>query len=223
MSECTQERFLSDVARHEMTIQRDDGVYRHITFQRPGSSSYRFDLVTWPGHLAYSGDMGCYVFSRLEDMFEFFRTDRKHRDPAKGLAINLGYWSQKLISVSGNRHRAEVMEFCEKKFNRILIREYLIPWIRDTRYQTTGEERRELWDAVISEVIGAPSDDGGVRKQCAAHDFRHRVNEDLVFEFHDLFEYNFITDYDFYFVWCCYALAWGVEKYDEAKCVGGKP
>ena len=28
-----------------------------------------FDIVTWPGYLCYSGDMGCFVFTRLPDMF----------------------------------------------------------------------------------------------------------------------------------------------------------
>jgi hypothetical protein len=42
-----------------------------------------FDVVTWPGHLSISGDMGCFVFTRVDDMFTFFRG---HED-----APNLGY------------------------------------------------------------------------------------------------------------------------------------
>lgn len=71
-----EQRFLNDVANHEMIIIRDDGVNRHVRFKRPNSSCMYFDLITWPGHLCYTGDMGSYVFRRLEDMFEFFRTDR---------------------------------------------------------------------------------------------------------------------------------------------------
>ena len=93
--ESTEADFLKDVAAHEMEILRDDGVYRHIRFKKPGTWCMHFDLVTWPGYLAYSGDMGCYVFSRLNDMFEFFRTDREYlqRD-GRQLCINLCYWSE---------------------------------------------------------------------------------------------------------------------------------
>lgn len=72
----TVERFLQDVADHKMTVVMDNGVYRHLRFANSDSKlafNQWFDIVTWPGFLAYSGDMGCFVFSRLKDMFEFFR------------------------------------------------------------------------------------------------------------------------------------------------------
>jgi len=64
-----QDRFLNDIANHSMSIVRDDGVYRHLVFSNNGSSVFRFELITWPGYLAYTGDMGAFVFSRLNDMF----------------------------------------------------------------------------------------------------------------------------------------------------------
>ena len=36
--QCTEERFLRDVANHEMTIIRDEGVNRHIRFKNPGGA-----------------------------------------------------------------------------------------------------------------------------------------------------------------------------------------
>lgn len=87
------ESFMRDVATHEMTVFRDDGLYRHIRFRRPNTMRTHFDLITYPGYLCYSGDMGTYVFSRLDDMFEFFRTDRD---------INPGYWSEKLQAVDNH-------------------------------------------------------------------------------------------------------------------------
>ena len=59
-------RFQHDIATHQVVILRDDGVYRHIRFKRPTTMCMHFDLVTWPGYLCYSGDMGCFVFSRLD-------------------------------------------------------------------------------------------------------------------------------------------------------------
>ena len=211
----TEQSFLKDVAEHEMHVMHEDGLYRHIRFKKPGTSCMYFDLITYPGYLVYSGDMGCYVFSRLSDMFEFFRADRQYQK-GNGLRINRSYWSEKLQAVDGNRSHIEgVKEFDEDKFTRNVM-EYLVRWIRENAYRTTKGERRELWDAVISDVVEADGDSGGYRKQTAAHDFDHRLNKDITFYFRDFFEYD-CTRYTYRFLWCCYALAWGVAKYDEAK------
>lgn len=212
----TEQQFLKEVANHKMTVLHDDGVYRHIRFKDPDTICMHFDLITYPGYLVYSGDMGCYVFSRLSDMFEFFRTDRQHLRTGKTLGINLGYWCEKLQAVDGNRHQAGATEFSEEKFKRVIV-EYLVSWIRDNAYRTSKEERRELWDEVMDEVIGADGDSGGYRMQAAAYDFSHTTrSSDIEFYFRDLFEYDF-TEYTHSFMWCCYALAWGIQQYDNAK------
>jgi len=212
----TEQSFLKHVAKHEMITLRDDGVYRHIRFKEPGTGNMHFDLVTWPGYLAYSGDMGCFVFSRLTDMFEFFRTDRQYQTGG-GLKINLSYWAEKLQAVDGNGSFVKgVKEFDEDLFSRIVL-EYLVAWIREHRDETTKDERRELWDDVIEGVINADGDNDGSRKQIAAHDFDHFVNDEVgIFEFRDFWEHD-ITRHTFHFVWCCYALAWGIKLYDDAK------
>lgn len=209
----TEQQFLKDVAAHEMIVLRDDGVYRHIRFKKPGTGCMHFDLITWPGRLCYTGDMGTFVFTRLTDMFEFFRTDREYaRRNGRTLAINPGYWAEK-VDAADRYDGLEV--FNEEKFKRVVL-ERLIGWIRENRHETTKEDRRDLWDAVMSDVIDADGDSGGYRKQCAAHDFSHYVN-DLVgsFDFTDFWEVNF-TEYSHRFMWCCYAMAWGIQRYDEA-------
>jgi hypothetical protein len=212
VTQCTPERFLKEVATHEMHILHEDGVYRHIRFKRPGTGCMHFDLITYPGYLVYSGDMGCYVFSRLEDMFQFFRTDREYQQ-GEGLKINKPYWAEKLQAVDGNRHESNVMEFDEDAFIKV-INEYRVRWMREGRLDK--DERRELWEAVDLEVLDADSDTGGFRKQIAAHDFSFKADDGRWFCFEDLFEYSF-KRYTFSFEWCCYAIAWGVKKYDEAK------
>ena len=68
------EGFLKDVKNHGMEVRRDDGLYRHLIFRAPKDSWHQwFEVVTWPGSLAINGDMGSWCFSRIEDMFEFFR------------------------------------------------------------------------------------------------------------------------------------------------------
>ena len=218
--ESTEADFLKDVAAHEMEVLRDDGVYRHIRFKKPGTGCMHFDLVTWPGYLAYSGDMGCYVFSRLDDMFEFFRTDRRYSSGRLG--INLGYWSEKLQAVDGNRDHASAKEFSEDKFKRV-INEYRLEWVRKAarEHLLSRDERRELWEAVDK---GVPVETGGDAAIAAACAFSWPPSWQTVsgahsnarWQFEDLWEHDF-TNYTFHFVWCCYALAWGIKTYDEAK------
>ena len=43
--ECTAERFLQDVANHQMKILRDDGLYRHLNFQRADNIFNWFEIV----------------------------------------------------------------------------------------------------------------------------------------------------------------------------------
>lgn len=95
---CSEERFLEDIKSHEMTVVRSDGADRFIRFKRPGSGTYHFDILTWPGKLIITSDMGTWVFSRLEDMFELFRMDKKDFEyqKEKTLQINPDYWAEKL-------------------------------------------------------------------------------------------------------------------------------
>lgn len=209
--------FLKDVSDHVMTVIRDDGKHRHIRFADPATMCMHFDLITWPGYLCYTGDMGTYVFSRLADMFEFFRTDRDStwlKRKGLTLGINPQYWGEKLQAT--DRHDG-FRRFSEDKFNAAIMRR-LFEWIRENRDETTKEERRELWEAVHSEVLDADGDSGGHRKQCAAHDFGHQVHPGLYFRFNDFWETN-VEEYSGRFMWCCYALAWGIKTYDEAKAL----
>lgn len=214
---CTEEQFLRDVAKHELIVIRDDGVNRHVRFKEPSTINQFFDLITWPGHLCYTGDMGTYVFQRTTDMFDFFR---KPRGTDGGLRINLGYWTEKLIAVDGNRGGGKVKAFDEEKFKRV-INKYRVKWMRGAKESGSldQEGRRELWEAVEDEVMGA-LEEGGDRAQYAAYDF-HFGPDELAkrrhgWGFDDLFEHDF-TEYTHSIIWCCYALAWGIEKYDAAK------
>lgn len=208
----TEEGFLREVSSHCMEVVRDDGVNRHIRFRKPGTICYGFDLITWPGHLCYTGDMGTYVFQRTEDMFEFFCMDRKGSDR---LYINLGYWSEKLIAVDGGRNGGKAMEFCVEKFKKAINR-YRIDWMRSAKERGKLDklQRRELWEAVENEVIYYCDEDEQYAMQ-AAHGFNHRISG-FEFQFEDLWEHSFDT-FTHHFLWCCYALAWGIKQYDASK------
>lgn len=214
MSKLQESEFLRDIAGHTMQIQREDGVYRHIRFSVPGSSVYRFDLLTWPGHLCYTGDMGTYVFQRLEDMFEFFRTERRSGDK---LYTNYRYWSEKLVAVDASQRKGSATEFSEDKFRRV-INEYRVGWMRNRNL--TKEQRRELWESVDDEVLCLIDDEGGDSARMAANRFCWRPEHFSIrgpeWSFTDLWDHNF-EDYTHSFRWCCFALAWGIKTHDRAK------
>lgn len=209
MSEpCTEKRFLHDVRDHQMVVLRDDGVNRHIRFKKPGSGDMHFDLITWPGKLCYTGDMGTYVFQRLEDMFEFFRTDRVHSNPRGDttLCINPSYWSEKLIAVSG---RGEgYREFDAEAFS-VRVKEAFDDFVGNE--EPDAEAAAELWQELTNEVLSC-ADDGEIRAIDAARNFTTTVVEG--FGMDDCWEWN-CKSYTYHFMWCCYALAWGIKQYDD--------
>ena len=99
------EQFAKDVEKHQMKVLADSGVSRSLLFAQPGNGNQYFYITTWPHHLCISGDMGTFVFSRLTDMFEFFRGDKEP---------NLGYWSEKLEAGTAEKYcedtaRAEIL------------------------------------------------------------------------------------------------------------------
>lgn len=103
MRELTAEQFLKDVANHQMESRMENGIYRHLVFRQSGEHSWNmwFGIVTWPGWLTIYGDMGTWTFSRVEDMFCFFRDEK--------LRINASYWAEKLQhGTHGGRDGARV-------------------------------------------------------------------------------------------------------------------
>lgn len=196
MSECTEQQFISDIAKHQMHILRDEGVYRHLRFKALGTGIMQFDLITWPGSLCYTGDMGSYLFQRTEDMFRFFRADQIRTSPrmARTLFINPGYWSEKLQAVD----RGDGFEtYSPDRFRRVI----------NERLDDVGASdslRADVEDGVLCHA-----DDG----EYAARQAVEEYNNDH-FQFSGFWEER-LQDYTYRFIWCCYALAWGIKEYDK--------
>lgn len=202
--ECTEEKFLKDVAGHEMTIIREDGVlrpYRHIRFARPDTINMSFELITWPGSLCYIGDMGTYVFSRTNDMFQFFRSSRDvHMPEGRTLYINTGYWAEKCEAIDS---RDGISEYSPEKFIET-IREWL-----DDR-EASPEVRAEAEENIISFA-----EEGEHAARQAVSDF-----DCDGFEFSDFWEANLHVR-TYRYIWACYAIAWAIKTYDAAKAAKG--
>ena len=188
----TEESFLRDVCKHRMTVLHDSGVYRHVRFAKPGTSIMQFDIVTWPGYLSFSGDMGAYVFSRLRDMFEFFRGST-----VGPIEVNLAYWAEKCRAVDRD---SGIREYSPERF-----REQIERWLED------AEASEECRAAVRSEVL-CHADEGESAARKAADDFAYADG----FAFTDFWEAD-CSEWNARYVWCCYALSWAVRQYDAVR------
>ena len=188
----TEESFLRDVREHRMTVLHDSGVYRHVRFAKPGTSTMQFDIVTWPGYLSFSGDMGAYVFSRLRDMFEFFRGST-----VGPIEVNLAYWAEKCRAVDRD---SGIREYSPERF-----REQIERWLED------AEASEECRAAVQSEVL-CHADEGESAARKAADDFAYADG----FAFTDFWEAD-CSEWTARYVWCCYALSWAVRQYDAVR------
>jgi hypothetical protein len=176
------------------------------------------------------------VFSRLRDMFEFFRSPAGH--------INPGYWSEKLTS-----NRDTVKRYSREMFEQ-LVAEHLeeseeewpgvtAAWaaaMDDTiDYDLDHEEsaRQALGDFEFGAKFAAVCPCGG-RIEVSVDDLipadwrdkhprglGHPYKTDRIsgFRFTDTWEWG-LKDYDHWFLWACHAIAWGIRQYDKARASG---
>lgn len=215
--EDVRKRFAGDITEHTMKVLHEDGLYRHVRFSKPGSMMYHFDLITWPGYLTIQGDMGGYTFRRDNDMFRFF---------ASGKDINPQYWGEKL------QNGAESGTRSVRTYNRELVEEYVkdayddwvaeheVPvheveigltdqseldaWLADAEKVWKELEREILWDPMETEQD--------------AHEALRAFEGSTSFSLYDTWEWD-LTDYDYHFLWCCFAIQWGVHKFHEAEAL----
>ena len=209
----TKEKFLEDVANHKLLILREDGVYRHLRFQKPGTSCMHFDLITWPGYLCYTGDMGTFVFQRLHDMLAFFRpSECDAEDPFKW--IDRRYWHEKL---EGADRGEGAKEFDPDAFRREITSQRRRLLVRHGR-DMTQEQREELWEELGQ--LKDKAEDGEECAMFAAYDWSHRVWERGEVKqriWMDTDDFPDCKTWTHRFEWCCFALRWGVMMYDQTK------
>lgn len=207
---CTQDRFLKDCTEHTIRVVRDDGVDRHLVFQKPGTSCNWFEIVTWPGVLAIRGDHGAYMLSRQKDMFEFFRQ--------AGDRINPGYWMEKIIAVDSNCGQPGSAE----NFSADVFKRNVVEWFRrytDARwYPENRADRWALWEAIREMLADVDSHDES-HNWSLLRDFSIWNEETCKHEYRDFFSDWEMTckEFDFHFIWNCYAIAWAIKQYDTAK------
>lgn len=199
--EPTAETFLRDVQRHEMTVLRDDGIYRHVRFRKQQDGWHMwFDLVTWPNCLTINGDMGTWTFSRIEDMFSFFRSGK--------LEINPSYWAEKL------QHGTHSGSDGARVWDEDSFRSRLTSQLTD-HYGLEGDDLEEAKQALEDGVFNR---DGKYDLLISARDFSCTLPGGRKFEL-DTCELPDGMEYAYNFIWCLYAIVWGIQKWDSKMAV----
>lgn len=149
------QQFHKQTSEHQLEVILDDahafgGHYRHLRVKKPGTGIYGFDIMTWPGHLAITGDLGTAMFTRSPDMLAFFRPGKGDAPADGGLYINPSYWAEKCSANDG-----PILEFDEELLRGVL-REHFDEYIEEQ--DVGGEEfatnRDALWKHIEDEIVG---------------------------------------------------------------------
>lgn len=188
-------QFIGEIGEHQMQVLHDEGLYRHLRFKAPGTMIWHFDLITWPGYLAFVGDVGRgYVFHREPDMLRFF----DHGQPLGH--INADYWAEKLTG-----GRESVRRFSEDRFT-----EYVNARVQDWCIDLADEDAARLRSQVSEEVLDYACDQRLALDALAGFTFdgKHLELE---------MDSRSFTDYDHHFVLALHALLWGAIVYHASE------
>ena len=187
-------KFLPYVRDAEMTVLHDDGLYRHIQFGGRGAVGW-FELVTWPGKLSITGDIGGWVFARTDDMFGFFAGPDGQ--------INPGYWAEKIVAGGPTN-----------VFSADLFASKVVDYFWSRREQYEGEAA-DLFREIRLDVLDYDEDETAART--GLETFRYTPeNGQRDFIFRDSWEWDF-TDWSIHYLRACHAIVWGINRYRTAQ------
>lgn len=189
------DRVLADLSQHRMRIVMDKDVHRHIRFSNDGSFIHHFNLTTWPGFLAITGDMGDYLFQRLPDMFAFHRKPMDHN-------IDIDYWAKKCRAQDVN---SPIKHFSDTAFKRA-VRDYASEF--DEQEDKAGTFIADQIEDLLSATYSTA--DEAISQALYIVDDRARS------VFPEIHEYD-LTEHSYHFRWCCEAIRWGINQYDNQK------
>lgn len=194
--EPTQEQFDKDVAGGVLEALRDDGLYRHLRFRMPIGGFRWFDIVTWPDRLVITGDCETFTFSRVPDMFMFFRQG--------GQQINPGYWREKILDGNGRA----------RSFDWDTFRGKVIAKFEDGTQGWSFDDKGEAREALVDELDSEPDKHNGFH---VLRNFQHTDSRGVVFSFDLRESAPYGMNLDYHYIWCCRAIVWAIGQYDEAK------
>lgn len=197
-TELTVESFLKDINNHELTILRNQGLYRHLSFKDKNNICHKyFEIITFPKYLVITGDMGTLVFRRCEDMFNFFRDTE--------MKINPYYWAEKIEAVNLEAKDASYLKFdidVAHKAAENSLKDFLqCQSIQDQLSKSNIEELTEQVNIKILHTVDQ-------------YDFVTAVRDFCLFGFEPDFRFEDCFVYANEYLWLCYAIVWGIQQYD---------
>jgi len=189
--------------KHELTILHDDGLYRHLRIAEPGTGIYSWNIITWPGHLATSGDVADgYMFARLPDMFEFFR----HPHSADSYYINDSYWWEKMPHTLHDQARKYSLDAFER-----FVEQSAEEW----REGMLPAERASLTAAIKRDILDETTEYDAEHNRQLLDDFSFESkSHGYTLGWSDTWEYDF-QDWDYHFILALLAISKGIAMYDE--------
>lgn len=188
------ERFAAESVDGKLTVRRDDGLYRHLEVEMPKSSAYWFEVMTWPGALAITGHTGSHIFRRDDDMIAFFRQCMVPHGPAWD--VDTRFWAEK-VQPRGERDVQAYAEDCVKAYIKQAAQE-----AEADHPGLLAEVEEQLFDHYSNADLET---EAGAKAALATFEFDGFRFDTDGWEF---------TEYDYWFLYTCQALAWTVAQYD---------
>lgn len=171
-----------------MQVLHDDGLYRHLRFRNPDRGEYWYDLITTPGTLTITGDMGDFLFRREEDMFGFFGR--------RNTTIDAHYWAQKVVA--GTTH----------EFDADLYKQNLTQVFFDVIDDLSNKDGDDLWADIEWLLLSAESTESAHVAMSEWSDSRMSLEDSFEIE---------VTSLSTTFLWCCWAIVAGIARYTDAQ------
>lgn len=189
------ERIVNDLKDHAITILHQHGLYRHYRCQKPGTWVLGFDVVTWPGSLCYTGDMGEYLYQRTDDMIAFMR----------GSAMSYSYVAEKCVA-----HDGRLKEWSEERFREVLA-ERLAESAEDGGEFTVVRHGGSVKESVAEKIVEIEQEYGNYQSR---HDAEKAMYESGLWDGADMPSCEVWT---VHFLWCLHALDWFCKNVGHAQ------
>lgn len=189
--------FLKRSEKLQMTIVKDDGVFRHLSFRDPEHNHGWFTVTTFPGHLVVVGDYGSYVFARVEDMFEFFRG---------GADTDPGYCASKALAEDVEEDR-RCWVYDWDKLREEVSTDFYDYITYDNRPE--DETQKEDWEMELYDFLDQCEYEEGY----LSTDSTELDDSGFVYERTNYNPYSMSYSY----LWTHAAVSWAVEQYDKEK------
>ncbi len=186
-------QIIRNLAAHVVTELHSYGLYRHWRCQQPNTRNMGFDIVTWPGSLCYTGDMGDYLFERTADMVAFMR----------GSCMSYSYAAEKCVA-----HDGRLKEWRSEIFEEVLA----------DRIKCQDEDADSKRKAEVMNKIDEIRREYGIYE--TEHDAMRAIYESGIWNCCDLPN---CTTYSRHFLWCLHAIKWFCAKIDAGEVVKSRP